>query len=566
MGSSLEEWGAFWATWRPEHAHEQPELAARQRTPHFGGVPWGPVRVLNVRPSFAVEAVEAEHAPQLRAFDLMILYASRDPGDAHHALARAVVLREGLKDADATAGARALASELADRCRALQQVIGWDAESLDESVSSPSEPNHYAQTVGPGAFDLFTPFLTNVYGIAALQPKLEEVARFLEQLGPSGQEAAEVVRKKATSGAEPWDLWTRPGGPALDDYEAPTCSPLLWSLAVVLWREVARPAWQEERDRARKSRPAIARVIAIGQLIPVMTGEYQRPLPLFETKEVHDERGRVVARIDGDAAVVAMATRGLEVLGSPVGNRLIKSLVRTAWEQHERGDKNPGDVVFLGGWSGMAEHLRVRDDPKTLQALAEAGQSVRWVDGATKGGGWWTWSSRRGGPGRPGEVRFVLGDPLRPGYALALEHGDVAHTVTSRTARRLVPELRHEPPVGVLNERSQGAAWVLHRLLLVELVDAAEDVYRAGGALLTPDDWRTMAKRAGLPLDRVNTLLAAWQEGESDTAPALLKQTDRNRWTLADPHDLERAFIEERGRRALDGRRTGKIGRGRKNT
>jgi hypothetical protein len=349
---------------------------------------------------------------------------------------------------------------------------------------------------------------------------------------------------EAAGAADAWSIWAaKPGG---------------WSMVL---RRLGAAVWlRREPEAAKNARngPALARGVLRGEVVELMTTA-QKWLPGMEEREVKDRRGRIVATIDAAAADLALVHEGLEALRAPVGHRLVKSLVLTAHAQAAAGDTDARAVAFNGGWSALAEALKWGTrDYSTLKALAEAGQRVLWHGrNATSGGGWWTWSEKRGGPGRPGHVRFILGDRLLPGYGSALAH-DEGSTLAAREARRLVPELQYEPPTGGLNERSHGAAWNLHRLLLVELVDNAEELAEDGAVVIPERRWLELAKLAGLPEVHLGRLLASWHEGESEEAPALVESSGSAYRLAKRPHSPEHDFIVEAGKSRLEGRRNGR--------
>jgi hypothetical protein len=168
----------------------------------------------------------------------------------------------------------------------------------------------------------------------------------------------------------------------------------------------------------------------------------------------------------------------------------------------------------------------------------------------------------RGNATRLGVLRIVVCDALAPGLAVQLSQNKDSSLI-ARTARRLVPELRAEPPVLAVNERLHGPAWTLHRLALVELVDRAEELHAHGMIEINAARWRRLATEAKLPADKLPRLLDSWRTGDAH-APPLLVEPEPGRFTLADPHAAERDFIAEGGRRRTEGREAGRKGKQRK--
>jgi len=451
----------------------------------------------------------------------------KDPGPEHFEMVRAHLSTKGIEETPARVDA--LARAFVGGVRGLQAALGLTGNTPPDDAPE-------------GAF-------------------LDKVGAFFEDIGGElgrkyGADFASVV--EASPGGR-WRQWF--DASSLKGW--PTTSTVLRALIRALWADKVGPALDraavDERERARANRPAVARAFVVSEVFPAMAYGAQHEMRgiLPDGRELKDRKGRVVARIDGDPGPVL---RGLEKFGAPAGHRLVDSLVRRAWANYEANSQDPGAVEYEGGWSGLARAIgHDVSDVATLRALAETGQSIRWSSGLTYGGGWWTWSATRGGPGKPGLVRFNLGDPLRPAYITSLELADRAHTPSSRAARRAIPILGYEPPVGALNERSHAAAWLMARLFVVALVDGAEQLHLNGGLRLDEKQWATLADDAGLPFALLSRLRDAWLTGDDPSkAPPLIKEVGGGLVTLGDAHELERIFITERGMRAVEGRAAGK--------
>ena len=197
-----------------------------------------------------------------------------------------------------------------------------------------------------------------------------------------------------------------------------------------------------------------------------------------------------------------------------------------------------------------------------LKELAVAGQCVQWSNKVGCGGGWWTYSEQRGSCAAPGEVAFIVGEALAPHMAVMMSQAG-SKSLSARCARRLVPELRHEPPVQSMRPNEYGAVWTLHRLLMVYLVDHAEALYEQGSVLLPLDQWRLLAQEAGVPRAALPRLIDSWRSGD-DKTPPLIKEVAPDAITLADDHGPEREFIVQAGRQRVQGRRRGRAGKARK--
>jgi hypothetical protein len=321
-------------------------------------------------------------------------------------------------------------------------------------------------------------------------------------------------------------------------------------VARVLWRARVADLWK----RKQTVRPALVRAVAADVLVQAMTR--QAVLPGLDDGAVRDKRGREVARIDVasmDATALDVVRRGLDLLGSVTAHRLVRKLVHRVHDQWEAQAADPRAVDFVGGHTALAAELHDSErDPSRLRAILEAGQRLQWTHPTVTVGGLWTWTDRRGSPGRPGLVRIVVGDALAPTLAARLAD-DGNTSFSARRARKLVPELHEEPPVSAVRNNDQGAAWTLHRLVLVELVDNARELSVRGSVAISAERWRELANLAGLPLVGLAALRASWLTGDN-TNPPLLCEPERGRFTLAlDPHAAGLAFIVAGGRRSLAG-------------
>lgn len=321
---------------------------------------------------------------------------------------------------------------------------------------------------------------------------------------------------------------------------------------------IGRALWAEyiaERvERSKNRRPGVVRQVWASRLLPAMSRQME--LPGTDDEAIRDSKGKVIAEIALTTGATTEAVRnGLFGLGTVAGNRLIRALILLSHDSWNMGEQDYRRVAFEGGWQAVAKAIGVHPkDISTLQSIAMAGQCVEWNTPYIKNNGLWTFSERRGSRLGPGEVAFVLGDAMAPGYAHRLARAKGAdRSLSARMARRLIPELRHEPPVSGARNRDHGAVWTLHRLFMQELVDGAEDLHRHGHIVLTPHKWASMAGMARLPQASLNEVLKAWAKGDSKHVPALIDR-DGDAYTLADPHSLERDFIKASGAKRARGR------------
>lgn len=344
-----------------------------------------------------------------------------------------------------------------------------------------------------------------------------------------------------------WKLWN---DPTRDD-----ANRFINLLAAASWADVVRPKLEHERARL----PAgLARVVASDQIIATMTR--QTVIPTLDDGTVRDASGKTIGRITltTDASIEAVRN-GLASFGTVAGNRLVRGLVHRAHDQRDAGIADFRRVAFEGGFAAMLDALNLgRNYGDTIREIAIAGSAVQWTTPHADGGGFWTWSSRRGSRKGPGEVAFVLGDPLLPGYVSGLARLNGSSTLTGRRNRRFVPELRGEVPIPkMLDASKHGSVWTLHRMMIVELVDQARDLATNGYATITPERTAELARLAGLTRQEdITRVLNTFTDGDGTVAPIFKRDGDG--WTLADPHGKEREYIIDRGRAEISGQRRGK--------
>lgn len=278
-------------------------------------------------------------------------------------------------------------------------------------------------------------------------------------------------------------------------------------------------------------------------------------IQLLDDGSVLGKRRNVVGRV----ALIPEATldtvrRGAHALGSVPGHLLIRGLILQSNDAYNSNASEPRRVVFENGWSGMLETLRI--NPKyhsRMKDIAIAGQCIVWSTPYATVGGLWTWSDSRGTRASSGKVTFVLGDALAPGHAAEL--AQTSNFDGARRARRLVPELRQPPPTRHAHESVRGALWTLHRVLMVEFVDRADELHTRGAVVINLDRWLELANQACVAREVVEPTLDAWVEGDDEAPPLLQRLGDE--WTLADAHAPEREFIASGGAKRIRGRMRG---------
>ena len=317
----------------------------------------------------------------------------------------------------------------------------------------------------------------------------------------------------------------------------------------------ARVLWLDWVNLSNSDRPlqppAVARLLVHDLLPAAHTVVHESP---NDDKSLQGRAGSQAAQGVGvdfqepDGALLA-----LPCLRSIHGQRLLRALVREGHRGVLQGRSDP-HIVRLGiNMSDVAESLGFsRNDRAALRAIFDAGRG-HWRAGGFDIGVLWTWSATRIKGTRGSVPVFTLGDALLPNFVHELKRRSVGSGRRSVEARRLVPELRFDPPL-VGRRNSWGAVWMLHSLILVEFVDQSVEFHESGCVLIAPSRWQTLALRAGLPLNVLTRVQAAYLTGHG-TAPPLLAKVGAAGWRLGPDHEPEERFIREGGRVRIEAKR-----------
>ena len=356
-------------------------------------------------------------------------------------------------------------------------------------------------------------------------------------------------------------------------------SPRLTTLTRLVWST----AVQSELRRFKRVRPAVMvrHKTGVDDVLTTDPDTYldrQTTLTDDGVVIVSKERGKLgrVVVPASDAAVLDVIVAGLSSLATPDGHRLRRGLTRLVHNRSQtldRDDLVDARVVSFAGLEEVAAEFGLSDprDTRATREMLVAGDALRtWRYGdRIAGGRLWslTWSQldpltgtvKRGRPAAGTRLEMQVGTLLVP------TRDDL--TKSNDKGRYLVPDLRHDVPVGRLSKELHGAVWTLASRFVALQVQRGEQVARGGGAFLLPVDprrgvlgsWRSLIEQSSADPSVVAEL---WSQRDrvigtlADGDAPLLKRADGvDRWSLADCHDLERDFIVDGGQKRLDGTR-----------
>lgn len=365
------------------------------------------------------------------------------------------------------------------------------------------------------------------------------LVRVLVRLDPELGEGARGAREIAATG-DRWKLWA--------DADTP---PGLVTFAGDLWSRRVRERWRRGVDRP----PAMVRAV----VEPL--NRLARGATLEEVRcELVDARGeRIAGRKPDDSEVAAMPVevvrRGLKAWRSTTARRVVRFFALEAHAGEVRGDLRPERLRIKGGLGGLAEGAGCGGH-KARGIVRDVLNLGRWLDLSIRGGlevhGLWTWNQHRAeAPGLARELVVNLNpDVFLSGVATDMKHTMGDGTRDARRARLLVPVLRHEVPFRIPNKAERGLVWSVADSALVVLVDRAPELVAEGGVRIDLAAWRQLVDEAGLDEARAGTVRDLLLEGDGE-APSMLRHVGGDRYTLAEVHAPELAFIVSR----VDGRR-----------
>ena len=304
---------------------------------------------------------------------------------------------------------------------------------------------------------------------------------------------------------------------------------------------------EEVRHEGRRSTVAyLTHGVVANILLPIRTGQ-----TLFDGSNLFlRQSGKVIGVMEEIGEISAakgltadVVRRGLDAFHTVLGHRILQSVVRRVGENKRAKSSDPRIVSYVGGIQGLLNELgiRAKNEYKQVREILHAGQQIHFKNGRYEIGRLWEWGLRRGSRRGPGELRITAGDMLMPCFVYSIpKTGE-----SNRIDRRLIPELRHNPPTQGVRRNDYGKVQTLAQLVMVEMVDNAAQLIGQGGLEITPERWEKLAGLAGLSIKTLTRTLSAWEEGEGEKAPPLLIQ-EGGRWRLAIACRQEVDFIVNR--------------------
>lgn len=370
-----------------------------------------------------------------------------------------------------------------------------------------------------------------------------EYIALLAKLGPRGKDLAAKLQKAPPLPEEEADAWA----PWLPPVEGGRFPARHARLVEALWRDIVRP----QLERAARKPPALARLVHA----PV-TALLSDPKVQEKGGQMALDLGLSAPCIIREVADLPSATRGVELFKSIHAHRVLWHIVFAA---HERAAAIPGwspHLEYEGGYAALAEACGIKGGKGAEQVRALVDLfSVLDLTLPKYQGGLLTRTFIEAKGQRRALLTIIPGTPILPGYVHELQRVAGVASAAARLEQNLIPLLPVPPVLGRGNDAGPQATLQLR--VMAHLRDHAADLAEGRGAPLPLDTWTRLAEESRVPRSLATRLLPHWQEDHRD-GPAVLKQVDRDRYTLGDAHAAARTFLEDGGRRSLDSSEAGR--------
>jgi hypothetical protein len=256
-------------------------------------------------------------------------------------------------------------------------------------------------------------------------------------------------------------------------------------------------------------------------------------------------------------ALDGILARGLDLVGSVTGHKVVRWEVAEGHKQVLRGDADPRKIKIPGGWLALAEKIGLSRPPDAVNVRAIVITQAHCCFNLPHGlsGNLLTYQESQAVGQRQAHVDLVLGDALLPHYLYVLREKLGEASRSAQEAQKLVPMTDIPPLVGRPNEHGQQAT--LSMLITREMRLHARELVKHNGILLPLDRWADLARQAGLPARLLGAVIDRWTQDGPD-APAFLKRVECDRYTLGDTHGSARDFLVEAGKKEITQSERGK--------
>ena len=375
----------------------------------------------------------------------------------------------------------------------------------------------------------------------------------LKRLEHAQGEVEILVKEGRASARERWQVWNKQ-------------IPLSESIARPLWPVLFKNFFPSRWGVSVPVSVFIARMFCrnfVGGFNPALS------LPVFDgiSKTMFQESRSISKRMDANGQLYLVETRGgvtgrlarvvpnvpyipdhilkglsIKVTQTLLGQRLLRWVIRTAWEQLQLGVPDPRVIRIPGGDSALAKELGVSPSRR-----GDVKQMLEWMTyvmpllPGEEHFGLLTTSLKKVGKGK--ERLITVGTALLPHFNLNSKKGT--------KGRHLVPVPAKEPP---LFGRDQGKLVSLQWSVLSELRSRASELIEHGGVRITDRQWSELAEPLDIKPKKLKKILEVWTDDEEP----FLRVIDDDRYTLTEHHKEDLDFLMKSGKQSRAGRRGGR--------
>lgn len=488
--------------------------------------------------------------------EFLATFSTEDPLWIHFDIAKRILAKENIAD---TLAIDSLVRRFLDKCRELSSLIQYPFSLTQALQECRLESDKGENSIRNPALEIleFTGGSVDEseYNCHGLFLWDAAYLSMLSNLGRTGLESSQIISNKLKSNFQHYHA-TGEVKALLDFWFVEVDkengihffhSPAFLILCETVWNDITKKQW----DLQRHSCPSVARAIWISTIKPPLRGD-----PKIIIKETsltcYSEEGRVIANVPCvDPKFISLIKKGMEEFSSLTGHKLLRWQVKTGFLNWLERREDPRLVCTTGGYKGIVHLIGCDGDtnPKTIGQVkailhAQAFGCFPFPDGS-QGNMIALREIEKHRNGEPSKINIVLGDLILPNYP---------HFLPKGSARRLIPITELPPLVGTKNTHAAQA--MLQLLILEEFSNQSNVLVEKGSIYLPMSKLEELASEAKLPKSRLEVVLSAWTEDNSENPAFLQKQGDD--YTLGKAYSQVTNFLEYQGKKRNEGAKAGK--------
>jgi hypothetical protein len=472
------------------------------------------------------------------AHDVLVFFASEDPGPWHFYVASETLDRE-LQGEDLNEGLIDLVEARRDLAASLCDSIRYLKDKIDKRIQA-ATVNDWER-------------IHQIFN--------EAFFAHTEAIGRAGQEYARQVRiadAEDANNTDPkhlWRYWWLDAGEGEDlQSRLKGVGSFAYGLAVALWRDRVRPRLK----RARQNQPALSKPVYERVLLDPVSKDRVRIV------QSPDDRQAVLYLDDNPIAqtaanlpqiefakIFSVLTASTPKLQTVTAHKWFEYAIITSHKRWALGEQDPRSFWFEGGIAEIAEAINETASSKReeIREILQVGAhwEFRFDNGRTLTS-LWTANLPPEGRGKRGHASVALSHILLP------------HANQDFRDKILVPVVVSPPFVGA--RRTFGAQAALAKALVYSMIETVEkrvQLAQEQSVLIDITEQYRLAKRVGLDEKTLRNALDRWSQ-DGDDGPAFLERIGKDRFNLADNsvYGDARRFMQDTVEGSANARKDGK--------